>query len=192
MEIKGLVIAVPRVWFWFVTRVEYYNQNRTNCYGRLHYGDVWWSSWRLELLVRRVFAQQFVQIDNKEMSEVSISVSLCGNRPVSGGFHTLRVLTRKMFPFDDVMIERVRSLGYKWSLSYVDNSLHYFIDFTTTKNISCIKFPRSIFTVYNSIVFRKVFKTFAHITMQAQNSCKRTAGVFGYILRISELMLYFI
>ena len=43
-----------------------------------HYGDIKWSSQHLELLANRVFVQQFILTDNKEISYVCVNVLLGG------------------------------------------------------------------------------------------------------------------
>ena len=45
-------------------------------YNSIHYGDVKWPPWRLEIPVNRVFVQQFVQTDKKKQQR-SAFVSLC-------------------------------------------------------------------------------------------------------------------
>ena len=42
----------------------------------MHYSDVKWPSWTLKLLVNQVFVQQFVQTNNKETSQLCVTVPL--------------------------------------------------------------------------------------------------------------------
>ena len=50
-------------------------------------GDVKWPSWRPELPVNQEFVEQFASTDNKETSNVRVTVHCAGNPPVTSKFH---------------------------------------------------------------------------------------------------------
>ena len=69
-----------------------------------NYVEVKWPLWSLELPVNRVFAQQFVWADSKVNSTVRVIVPFWGNPLETDGFPLQMEVTRKMFPFDDVIM----------------------------------------------------------------------------------------
>ena len=71
----------------------------------MNQGDVKWPSWRLELPANRMFVQQFVQIANKEISKVCVTVPLWWESTVIGGSPHKRRVTWKMLLFDDVIMD---------------------------------------------------------------------------------------
>ena len=63
-----------------------------------------WRRWRLKSLASGLFAQPFVQAQIKENTKFR-ATGLCeGTSPVTGGLPSLGPVTRKMFPFHDVIM----------------------------------------------------------------------------------------
>ena len=65
----------------------------------------WWARWRLKSPASGLFIQQFIQAQIKENIKASRHWPLCGNSPVTGGFPAQGPVSRKMFPFDDVIMD---------------------------------------------------------------------------------------
>ena len=63
----------------------------------------WWARWRLKSPASRLFTQQFIQAQIKENIKSPRHWPLCGE--LIGEFHAqMWPVTRKMFPFDDVIM----------------------------------------------------------------------------------------
>ena len=79
------------------------------------------SQWaRMKSPASRLFAQPFVQSQINENFKAPRHWPLWANPPVTGGFPSKGSVTRKMFPFDDVIIFKgypvfVRRAGLLWS-----------------------------------------------------------------------------
>ena len=96
-----------------------------------------WARWQLKSPAYRLFTEPFVQAQIKENIRAPRHGPLCGNSPVTGEFPALRPVTRKMFPFDDI-IKIIKMLGcimYFISASTtptgIDNALHIDISVCT-------------------------------------------------------------
>ena len=106
-----------------------------------HYSDVKWLSWHLELPVNRVLIQQYVQTNNKETTQVRVTVPLWGgstgdwNPPATGGDETV---TQKMFLFDDVIIKFPLVFQMLWNLNCTfcasfDSFRYFYFDLRESK-----------------------------------------------------------
>ena len=73
-----------------------------------------WSSWHLKSPESRLFAQPFVQAHIKENLKTPRHWPLWGEPPVTGGFPHKWPVTRKIFPFDDVVVIHIGIPGMKW------------------------------------------------------------------------------
>ena len=83
----------------------------------MHYCNVKWPSWHLELPTNRMFVQQFFQIANKEISKVHITVPLWGDSIVIGGSPHKRRVTWKTSLFDDVIMDWRIPWGRKYHVT---------------------------------------------------------------------------
>ena len=73
-------------------------------FNSIHYGDVKWPSWRLEIPANRVFVQQFVQTDNKN-SKVPRYCPFVRRNHIDRLFPAQRDSNAKNFLFDDVIMD---------------------------------------------------------------------------------------
>ena len=64
----------------------------------------WWARWRLKSPASPMFTQPFIQAHIKENIKALRHWPLWGNSPVTGEFSHKGPVTRKMFPFDDVIM----------------------------------------------------------------------------------------
>ena len=64
----------------------------------------WWARWRHKSPASRLFVQPFVQAQKKKDQSSTSLAFVWGNPPVTGGFPCKGPVTRKMFPFDDVIM----------------------------------------------------------------------------------------
>ena len=83
----------------------------------MHYCNVKWPSWHLELPTNRMFVQQFFQIANKEISKVHVTVPLWGDSIVIGGSPHKRRVTWKTYVFDDVIMDWRIPWGRKYHVT---------------------------------------------------------------------------
>ena len=72
-----------------------------------------WAAWRLKSPASGMFAQSFVQVNIKENNKGLRHWPLWGNPPVTGSSPHKGPVTRKMFPFDDVIM--CRSVYIPWT-----------------------------------------------------------------------------
>ena len=70
----------------------------------VHYGDVKWPPWRLEVPVNRLFVQQYVQANKKKHEKSALLYVSKWNAPVTDGLPAQRDSNTEMFSFDDVII----------------------------------------------------------------------------------------
>ena len=75
-----------------------------NVFSGIHYSDVKWPHWHLELPVNQVFVQQLIMTTKKHQRSGLLSLSE-GNPPANSPHKG--TVTRKIFPFDGVMISAV-------------------------------------------------------------------------------------
>ena len=67
----------------------------------------WWARWRLKSPASWLFTELLIQAQIKEKHQSSASLAFVrGNSPVTGEFPAQRPVTREMFPFDDVIINK--------------------------------------------------------------------------------------
>ena len=111
----------------------------------LHYGDVKWPSWRLELPVNRVFAQQFVQTNNKETQRSALPSLCLGNPSATGPWFNIKMTSYQ---------HRKSHCGDKTILrpSYLHNGISY-----SGKMTSLYWIRAQVASTHKGRVMRKVF-----------------------------------
>ena len=67
----------------------------------------WLARWRLKSVAYRLFTQPFVQAQFKQTSKLCVTGLCEGNQSVNGGSPHKGPVTRKIFPFDDVIMNRM-------------------------------------------------------------------------------------
>ena len=70
----------------------------------MHYNNATMNAMASQPPASRSFIQSFVQTQIKETSKLRVTGLCEGNSPVIGEFPAQRPVTRKMFPFDDVIM----------------------------------------------------------------------------------------
>ena len=82
-----------------------------------------WAWWRLRSPASRLFTQPFIRAQIKENFKVPRHWPLCGEYTGTGEFPHKRPVTRKMFPFDDVIMStHLYTLPNRYLLSHLKTS----------------------------------------------------------------------
>ena len=83
----------------------------THCLGLCHGTNIivtsYWARWRLKLPASTLFTQPFIQAQIKENIKAPRHWHLWGNSTVIGEFPAQMAVTRKMSPYDDVIMRYV-------------------------------------------------------------------------------------
>ena len=117
-----------------------------------------------ECLLNRLFGRR-----SKKTSKLRVTGLCSGNSPVTGEFPAQRAITRKMFPFDDVIMHRIFHVWIRSDIGGVRYRLLKFV--MSDSDEKCFRFYHGFIHIAQSIYFTN------HIFYQDSKSITRTLSI---------------
>ena len=112
-------------WNWFGEGKDFFDNANLCCchqgHREIHYSDVIMSGMASEITSVSTVCSNVCSYEDQRKHQSSASLACAGNSPVTNEFPHKRLVTRKMFPFDDVFIILLRP-------SWVESSGSHFND----------------------------------------------------------------